>query len=135
MLVFPDIEVETRNYLLEVLGPRWPGLRVVPEDPGVDWQTDTPTMLVYTFTGTGARTGVVYERTLLGFDVYAPTHSQASRLARELRAVLEDWPNRSGLVAGFSDNARPARTSLEDVAYPAYWYAANLQFKATTTTL
>jgi len=136
-LLFPDVERETRAYLLEVLGPRWPGLKVttdsVPED--TDWQIDKPTMLVLTVSGPGTRVGVVYERVLIGVEVYAPTKSDASLLATEVRAFLGDWPNRSGLVAGHTDNARPSSSADSDVAYPSYWYSANLLFKAETLTL
>lgn len=136
MLLFPDVERETRSYFLTELGARWPGLRVVlgvPED--IDWQVDKPTMLVVTVTGGGNRVGVVYERVLVGVEAYAPTQSEASRLISEVRMFLEAWPTRSGLVAGHSDNARPARTNLDDVAYPSYWYSANILFKAQTLTL
>src|SRR5690606_23211279 len=102
---------------------------------GTDWQLDKPTMIVLTVGGTGQRTGRVYEQVLIGTQVYAPTHSQASLLAIEIRAFLGHWPQTSGMVAGHSDNARPTRATPDDVAYPSYWYAANIQFKATSLTL
>lgn len=137
MLLFPDVERETRAYLLDVLGPRWPGLEITTDEVSetTDWQRDQPTMLVLSVSGPGSRVGVVYERVLIGVQVYAPTKSKASRLAAEVRSFLGDWPMRTGMVAGHSDNARPNTTSLDDVAYPSYWYSANLLFKAETLTL
>ena len=135
MLIFPDVEKETRDYLLTTL-TNWDGLDVrmeVPDD--LDWQIDKPTLVVVTVTGSGARTDTVYEQVLIGFDCYAPTQTEASLLAREVRAVIGNWPYVSGMVAGQSDNARPARTSQDDVSYPAYWYAANIKFKATNFNL
>lgn len=129
-LIFPDPEVEARAYLLKVLGPRWPGLQVAVEVPeGFDWQSDDTTYLVVlTATGTGSRVGVVYERVLLGCEVSAPLRAEASRLAAEVRTALSAWPSGSSLVAGYSDNARPARTGESRI--PQYWLSVNLLFKA-----
>lgn len=135
MILFPDIELETRLYLLDALGPRWPGLEVRTEVPeGTDWYVDQPTWVVVTGTGTGARVGRVYERVMLAFECFAPTKGRASRLAAEVRAYIEAWSSVSGDVAGFSDNARPAEVREADIPYPSYWYSANLLFKATTLT-
>lgn len=132
MIVFPDVERETRDYLLEVLRPSWPELDVrlgIPDN--IDWQIDKPYLVTIVVTGTGNRSDVVYERVLIGFEVFAPTQSEASRLVREVRSHIGNWSSVSGLVSGQSDNARPARSGSPDVSYPSYWYASNINFKAT----
>lgn len=130
-IVFPDPEILTRQYLEQVLAPRWPGLIVTGGEPprGIDWQRDKVYAIVINASGNGNRTGVVYEMVLLGFDVYGPTQSEASLLAAELRAFLGEWSSISGDVAGHSDNARPVRNTSA-TAYPQYWYSANIMFKA-----
>lgn len=132
MIIFPDIEKLTRDYVLAVLAPKWPELDVrleVPDD--LDWQVDQPYLITIVVTGTGERTGTVYENVLIGFECFAPTQVEASRLTRELRAHIGNWPYVSGIVAGQSDNARPARSGQAGVSYPSYWYASNMKFKAS----
>lgn len=131
-LIFPDVEAVTRRYLLDHLSDRWPGLVVSTEVPeSIDWQVDKPYLIVVSVTGSGDRVGVVYERVLLGLECYAPIKSEASQLVAEVRAFLEEWPRRSGIVAGHTDNARPTKTNQDGVSYPSYWYSANILFKAT----
>lgn len=130
MLKFRDPEVEARAYLLPLLRDMFPQLKIVTRIPrNIDW-TQKHTLCVLSVSGSGNRTGRVYERIVLGVEVFAPTKGEASKLIAFVRAFLEDWPNRSGMVAGFSDNARPQDSTNDVTDYPSYWYSANLLFKA-----
>lgn len=131
MLVFPDVEALSLEYLVARLAGRWPGLQVLTDENDVDWQVQDGPVVVVTASGPGNRTGLVYEQVLLGVRCYAAEKPEAARLATEVRAVLEDWSTVSGQVAGHSDNARPTYVPNGTEEYPSYWYACNLLFKAT----
>lgn len=131
MLIFPDVEKETRTYLLDKLRPRWPDIRITTKVPAnTDWTTK-PRLVVLAVAGGGQRIGVVYERVLIGFECYAPTQGDAVAIATWLRAYMEAWPQESGVVSGYSDNVRPTDSTDEATGYPSYWLSVNLLFKAS----
>lgn len=133
MLVFPDPEIEVRRYLLPLLTGMFPNVKITTEVPATtDW-TQKPWLCVLTVSGNGKRVGRVFESVIIGAECFAPTKGEASKMSAFVRALLEVWPQSSGRVAGFSDNARPQDSTDINTKYPSYWYSANLLFKAETT--
>lgn len=132
MLLFPNVEKITRAYLLPLLRERFgQGVKIttdLPADP--KWPADKPWLVVLTVTGTGRRRSVVFEESLIGYHGYAPTKDNAHDLIAYTRALLEDWPNRSNIVAGASGNARPA-DATDSTRYPAYYGSSSLLFRGS----
>lgn len=132
MLVFPNAEKTIRAYLLPDLRKRFGDqVKVSTEIPsGTDWLSGKPWLVVLTITGTGARRSQVFEEILIGYHGYAPTRDEAHDLIACTRALLEDWPNRSNMVAGCRPNSRPS-DATDSTRYPAYYGSSSLLLKAT----
>jgi len=132
VLLFPNVEKLTRSYLLPLLRERFgSGVKITTDIPsGTDWISGDPWLVVLTVTGTGRRRSVVFEEALIGYHGYAPTKDKAHDLIAYTRALLEDWPNRSNIVAGATGNARPA-DATDSTRYPAYYGSSSLLFRGT----
>lgn len=132
MLIFPNAEKTTRAYLLPEVNSKFEqsvGVGVELPDK-TDWSATTPWLVILTITGAGARRSVVFEEVLIGYHCYAPTRDDAHNLCAYVRALLEDWPNRSGQVSGYRPNAYPS-DATSATRYPAYYGSSSLLFKAT----